>query len=458
MGTAKVISMTVRPCQVAHLCFELDGILEVSNAQLGAPVLAFNFPAFYAILGLMPTVDGDSSLLLYNFPEIDGAVAPFALVALRKEGRKVALAKAINSRQNAYHAKYGHITDIVSQMHTNYSPSVTGSKMQRLQILAGIATDQWNLLQAAYQNDSRTGVVKTTKSILGSTTLTSGSSHQTGTNTETGGNTDTGQSNTEDIQMPSGGQTGAAPASGAPFNFPMDTGVPVDFGWGTSSEKSNINDKTKIDETTTNKGKATETQTIVNTDYGYRVPYREATAQFERAQISLIDQQFTQFVATLNLPNLAQVLQNELDNIDGDVYRFQIAYLNTILMSPIAGIVTGVYKQPGDAVRASEPVVRVEDNSSIFILASVVYRGPIVIGSVPPAPPVPNSTVTVHTKLFDLSPLPAPLTGTVVAVTGHGEDDRWELIVKCNNLDSSGNPIFPLGYRFDYDDTTISIS
>ena len=39
-----------------------------------------------------------------------------------------------------------------------------------------------------------------------------------------------------------------------------------------------------------------------------------------------------------------------------------------------------------------------------------------------------------------------------------GDDDTWDLVVKCNNLDSSSSPIFPLGYHFDYDDTTVSIT
>ena len=54
--------------------------------------------------------------------------------------------------------------------------------------------------------------------------------------------------------------------------------------------------------------------------------------------------------------NLEQVFQNELNSIDGDVYRLQIAFLSTILMSPINGIVTGVYKNPGEAVRRVNPL------------------------------------------------------------------------------------------------------
>jgi hypothetical protein len=67
-------------------------------------------------------------------------------------------------------------------------------------------------------------------------------------------------------------------------------------------------------------------------------------------------------------------------------------------------------------------------------------------------------TLTVKTSLFDSSALPTTLTGSVVSVRGLQDDDRWEIVAKCNNLDGSGNPIFPLGYHFDYDNTTITIT
>ena len=73
MSTVTPVSIHVRPYQAAHLCFEVDGILEISNAQLGTdislggaagpPPWVFDFPAFYAILGAMPTVGGDASRL-----------------------------------------------------------------------------------------------------------------------------------------------------------------------------------------------------------------------------------------------------------------------------------------------------------------------------------------------------------------------------------------------------------
>lgn len=128
----------------------------------------------------MPTVNGDPSLLLYNFLEIEAAVAPFALVALRKESRRAMLNNAINARQNAYYAKYANAAAIASKMKQYYSESVTGSKMQRLEVLAGIATTQWDLLKDRYTKDKRTGVVTTTSSQLYSDTTSYGFSAESG--------------------------------------------------------------------------------------------------------------------------------------------------------------------------------------------------------------------------------------------------------------------------------------
>lgn len=147
-----------------------------------------------------------------------------------------------------------------------------------------------------------------------------------------------------------------------------------------------------------------------------------------------------------SLPHLDQVFKNELNSIDSDVYRLQVALLNTILMSPINGIVTGIYKNPGDAVRAGETVIRVENDTVILLVAKLIHRGPIVVGD----------NMTVQTTLFDEPGPKTTVKGVIVAVQGQSEDDHWEVIVKCSNLDGSGKTIFPLGYHFDYENTTVS--
>src|SRR5271168_3134901 len=123
MGSAKVLTMKARPFKVSHLCFETDGIIGESDIALGGPAPAFDFPAFFAILGAMPTVAGDPSRLFYDFLDIQAATQPFTIAALRAEPRKAMLHKAINARQNAYFSKYGNAASIIAQMNTFFSPS-----------------------------------------------------------------------------------------------------------------------------------------------------------------------------------------------------------------------------------------------------------------------------------------------------------------------------------------------
>jgi biotin carboxyl carrier protein len=210
--------------------------------------------------------------------------------------------------------------------------------------------------------------------------------------------------------------------------------------------------------TNSNNGAEHQDQTITNLDYVFKHPYYDAKAQYERAQISLIDQQFAAFMYAQYLQlddngrvRLETVFANELASIDADVYRHQIAYLNTILMSPIPGVVTGVYKNPGETVKAGEPVIRVENYSVILLEATLIFRGLISIGQ----------AVTVTTALFDASSgQPTSISGVVVAVRGRSDDDQWHVIIECDNIDHSTTPpkpILPLGYHFDFDDTTVTV-
>jgi hypothetical protein len=123
MNNAKVVSLNVQPSQVSHLCFESGGILGEAKAQLGASVAAFDFAAFYAILGAIPTIPDHPARLIFDFLEIQAAVGPFTLAALRAEGAKATLNKAINARANAFYAKYANGPAIIDRINKDYSPS-----------------------------------------------------------------------------------------------------------------------------------------------------------------------------------------------------------------------------------------------------------------------------------------------------------------------------------------------
>jgi hypothetical protein len=191
------------------------------------------------------------------------------------------------------------------------------------------------------------------------------------------------------------------------------------------------------------------TQTIKNTDFSFQTPSYDVQARYYRTVISLTNQLFSIFMAGQNAPNLIQVFNNEKQSIDLDVKRLQIAYLNTILMSPISGVITGIYKNPGDWVRAGEPAIRVENNQNVILVGTLRYQGPISIGQ----------TLTVTTSPFDsLSGQPQPnVAANIIAVRGHpNEDDLWE--VHATYETGPSFPTLPANYHFDYDNTSVTIT
>jgi hypothetical protein len=451
MSSAKSVNLRVRPSQWAHLCFEVGGILESSSAELGVTVAQFDYPTFYS--NLLATVLGDPSRLQYdsNGISIDPNIVASTICTLRGESTKADLDKAVRTRQNAYFGKYANQAAVIAQTKASYDPGTVNSKPQRLATLSTVSQNQADLLYAAYTTDGRLAVVKNTTSDIASKTQSLGETCSTtisdGFNQSTNSGVQNGTSNTftdsiaTDVSSVTSSSGSVATisddftngvASGVSVNSSFGNGFVTQFGASIGRSDS--------------KGIANQTQSAVNTDYGYRVPNLEREAQNQRAQISLLDEQYAQFMFAQNLPNLDKILTNELQSIDLDVKRLQIRYLNTILMSPLQGIITGIFKHPGDFVRAGEPVLRVEDNSTVYVIGTVVCSDLVKLGA----------TATITTTMFSTGAANS-ISGTVVGARGRrGYDDRWEIVVNCNNL-KGGNWIMPLHYHFDYDDTSVTI-
>jgi hypothetical protein len=448
MSTGKVVRLDVRPGHRSHLAFDVEGVLGELNVKLGQKVQAFHFAPFYADLGV--TVAGAPAELRYGSHAIRGAAEPSTLMALRAEGRKAALDNAIAQRANAYYAKFGDQAEIIALMNEFYAPASPGSKPRRLKDLAKISREQAKLLHDAYVADGRLGVVKSTTSALVSTTTSLGDSDANSTGLAVGTDSTNGSSSTTTTESDndtttSSGETGSTATSDTSTTTGSHGGTALATSTGVATDVQTSTGQTD----TISAGTALENQAITNTDYGYRVPSLESQAQNQRSQISLIDESFAQFMANRNLPFLPQVFRNELAMIDHGVKQLQVEYLDTILMSPIDGIVTGIYKGLGDRVRRGDAAVRVENNHSVFLVGTLAHHRAIRHGD----------TVTVNTTRFSDSADTVGISGTVVGVRGHrSNDDWWTVAVHCHNLDAAGNPIFPLHYHFDHDDTTVTIS
>ncbi len=453
MSSAKSVDLRVRPSRWAHLCFEVGGILESSSAELGTAVTQFDYRTFCS--NLLATVLGDPSRLQYDSNGIstDPNIVASTLCTLRGELAKAELDKSVKTRQNGYFGKYAHQPAVIAQTKAFYDPGAVNSKPQRLATLSTVSQSQADLLYAAYLTDGRLAVVKNTSSDITSKTQSLGETCSTtisdGFNQSTNSGVQNGTSNTftdsiaTDLSNATSSSASIATVSDD-FTNGVASGVSVNSSFGSGFVTQLGASVSRSD----SKGNANQTQAAVNTDYGYRVPNLEREAQNQRAQISLMDEQFAQFMLAQSLPNLDTVFTNELQSIDLDVKRLQVRYLNTILMSPLQGIITGIFKNPGDFVKAGEAVLRVEDNSVVYVIGTVVCSDFVKLGA----------SAIVTTKMFSTGSTTS-ISGTVVGTRGRrGYDDRWEIVVKCNNLDGGGNWIMPLHYHFDYDDTSVTIT
>ena len=430
--TARVVSLRARPIQAAHLCFQVSGVVAEVNVRIGTVVQQFDRQSLVNSMLQFPT-SGDPSLLLYDADGISSYVGDSnddngALMMLRaaNEEAYAALDQAINARSNAYYAKYADQAGLVQALQSTYLTNATVlptvSKSQHLQNLLQISQQQWTGLSNSYsttifpslngpsQPMSAPAVVDHTYSWI---------------------------------------KTGEPQVTTTTNEPQVTTSIQ-----GVQSEQVDETNTTFPYTVTTTTAPYTISQTIQNQDYVFRIPYLEAKAQYERAQLSLADELFAETTRQQTIYNYQQVLTNELNSLNLSVYRAQIAYLNTFLTSPFTGIVTGVYKQPGEAVRAGETVVRVEDNSEVYLLGTVVYPGAIQGRQLPDTP---GMTATIQTSLYDAGGTSTPLTAEVLTARGRGDDDTWEVVLWYVNDGSSG-PILPLDYCFDFDNTTISFA
>ncbi|NUK25996.1 HlyD family efflux transporter periplasmic adaptor subunit [Streptomyces lunaelactis] len=184
--------------------------------------------------------------------------------------------------------------------------------------------------------------------------------------------------------------------------------------------------------------------------YEYRLPSVENDIRYRRAMIGHRQEFLAAFRMKEMCANAGVTFPNELAAFDQQIRKLQVAYIDTMLVPPFAGVVTGVFRNTGDFVSAGQPVARVEDDKSVYLVGTIKYRGMLRV----------NSKVSVSTKLFD-----APggqqtnIEGVVSSVRGHDSaDEQWDVLILCSNRTAVGDPIVPLNYNFDFESTTIDIT
>ena len=191
------------------------------------------------------------------------------------------------------------------------------------------------------------------------------------------------------------------------------------------------------------------TDTKTTTTYSgreYEIPMHDNRVRWLRSEISLRQEKLAAF-RLVKLNSKENVLR-EKAMTTAEIRKIQLAYVDTFLVAPFDGVITGVFRHLGDFVTAGQPVLRVENDKFVYLIGTIKCRGLIRVGD----------KVTVSTTLFGAVSGPTvEIEGTVRAVRGHEPvDEQWNVIVRCDNQAGTGR-ILPLNYNFDFNSTEIEV-
>jgi hypothetical protein len=429
MAFGKIRSLHVRPFQSSDLAFNSAGILsqqDMSHARLGTVITAFDMNTLTSKLSM--TEPGNPGKLLYDATKIKQELAPYFLFALNNDLLEATLQQAVAQREMAYLQKYKHKANIIAALNEVYDPASASGKLKRLDDYKKIATERAQVVRGAYETTDgyhRSEVLKETK------TATSGKGEATSTTSLTPVAM-FNQGHNINVDSP-GGHSTQVIDSNLVIPRQSENGQWHDLDKGEFSFKSQ---QTKTADTT---AQISSTQ-----NQEFRNPFLENLLREQRTQIDLQDEILNQKVFSLTVPETASLIDKELAVLDFEIRKVQLRFAQTFLVSPIAGLVTNVYKDLGEVVQPGESVIRVESNSTLLLVGIVQYRSGLQVGK----------QVKITTSKVYESNDSATLTGKIVSVRGHdSDDDEWDLVIEANN-----GANLPINYHFDRDTTTFEIS
>lgn len=203
--------------------------------------------------------------------------------------------------------------------------------------------------------------------------------------------------------------------------------------------------------TQTTGGQSFNTSSQSETTYGgqeFQAHPADNRARYLRAVISLRQERLAAF---------RLVMMNTGDNVEyakamtaADIRKIQLDYIDTFLVAPFDGVVTAVFRNVGEFVTAGQPVLRLENDKTVYLVGQIKCRGLIRIGY----------TAHVKTTLFgEPAGAQVQIDGIVCAIRGHEPiDEQWNVMIRCNNTaPAPGGTILPLNYNFDFDNTEITL-
>lgn len=406
MATGKAVNVRVRPTQTVDLCYATEGLIGYMPDNLlgksvgGLDVVKEIYPRLLETSrkwvngpgGLQASVPDYSSLAWNSNRIYERLSRATILSALRADAIRSDIDSAIGLRQNAYHTTYSpKIIGEVKKVYQDRPGDSAGVLARLLDTLDKDSKKLYEALDAAYKVEKSNGwgpVVKETIS----------------------------EGNARNFEHTDS------------YNWSKEQGPSHGYADG-NGEGSSVN---------TSRG------------FEFRHPSLENKIQYRRSLVNLRPQYLNAVRMMEMCKNGSETFANELKSIDRQIKKLQVSYIDTVLVSPFDGVVTGVFRSNGDYVAAGQPVVRVENDTSVYLVGTIKYRGLLRV----------NSQIKVTTTLFD-SPggTETEMEGTVRAVRGHDSvDEQWDVIILClTNRTAAGDAILPLNYNFDFESTVVDV-
>ncbi len=438
---AKIRVLQVRPSQSADLAFNAPGILVRQNydrangggpAHLGESVSLFDIENdLYDKLGETDPASGGARLI-YDSRKIRDTLESRFLFQQRNYTLAAALDQMIARRENSFLERFKH-KDLIKAAMTKAYPE----KIEMIREALNSAKTRFEALDAAYGPGE---VVKeaetTTEHLQGSHIQTNGSVDvepmaMYGGSWEAPNNIITTEIKDKDGNLSSKHETQA----GGSFPHRRDGGnwVPIDGRFKSQHTESKADHHLKFRSTTPNQA--------------FLHPKLDNKVAYGRLRAELLTQEMNESIFSHRVAQMNKILENELAALDMEVRKLQLAYAHSFLTSPMSGIVTGIFKDVGEASTIGEPVMRIENDEVILAVGLITYRDLVWVGK-----KADIRTVDLYEKGKDLV-----FPGKIVAVRGHEADnDVWDIIIECENpKDGTGKRTLPLNYTFDKDNAWV---
>ena len=469
--SANIRRLQVLPSRSADLCFSVPGVIAKQNydhqiktgpAYLGQSVQAYNLEAqLYARFsdtvtdvndprhpghGLpagSPNRD-DSARLKYDSGEIaaamtaGGAASPF-LYVLRNESIAAALDQAISRREGTYFERFKHALVIQQALMQGFQ-SILGLLPQ----LQSEATSRFTAIDSAHAASGAPPVVTKVKTEAG---VDPGYKVTTTTKLR---NTISVSGEYEHPDEPLDTQVFEIAAdqteklvqrhkTDRATSFPYSRG-----GAAWAKEEGEFLDKSQVS-VTENEG----TQYSQSENPAFFHPRLDNSISHKQLQAGLSSERMQQSIASVSSPHMEKIIADENAAMDFEVRRLQVAYAESYLTSPISGVVTAVFKDVGECVQPGEAVIRVENDTIVFLVGRVQYFGMLRIG---------QDVIVRASDLYEAGAI-EDFRGRIRGIRGHeADDDEWEILIECDNpADAQGRRKLPIYYQFDRDTTKIIV-